>query len=76
MPGWYEFHHVFRDAGALAVDLTIRDSVGTEINSWMLSNPADTIPGVVAGNRYGWFSQLDVEIAVDSTQLEVSAITE
>ena len=53
--GWYTFKHVFRDnAGVLAVDMQVLDAAGTLLKSWTLSNPADTIPANVGGNRYAW----------------------
>jgi hypothetical protein len=55
--GWYVFEHVFRDnAGVLAVDLNVYDPSNALIGTWTLSNPADLIPSLVGGNRYGWFA--------------------
>ena len=55
--GWYTFEHRFRDngAGVLAVDLTLKNSVGVPLMMWTLSDPADVIGTTVGGNRYGWF---------------------
>jgi hypothetical protein len=54
--GWFTFEHRFRDqAGVLAVDLTIRDSLGIVRGAWTLSDPTDIINVNVGGNRYGWF---------------------
>jgi hypothetical protein len=55
--GWYSFEHRFRDngSGVLAVDLTIKDAVGTPLHTWTLSDPSDVIGQTVGGNRYGWF---------------------
>jgi len=54
--GWYTFKHIFRDdSGVLAVDMQVLDASGTVLKTWTLSNPADTIPSIVGGNRYGWF---------------------
>lgn len=54
--GWFTFEHRFRDqAGVLAVDLTIRDSLGMVRGTWTLSDPSDIINVTVGGNRYGWF---------------------
>src|SRR6185503_14086529 len=55
--GWYTFEHRFRDngAGVLAVDLTLKNSVGVPLMMWTLSDPTDLIGTTVGGNRYGWF---------------------
>lgn len=53
--GWFTFEHRFRDmGGVLAVDLTIRDSLGIVRGTWTLSDPTDIINVTVGGNRYGW----------------------
>lgn len=74
--GWYTFEHSFRDdAGALAVDLNLRDSSGSLLYSITRSNPADSIATVVGGNRYGWFTYNSIDgLAIDNTSL--SAIPE
>ena len=67
--GWYTFQHVFYNAGgSLAVDLNLLDSAGTVLWTETRNNPADTIAGVVGGNRYGWFTNIDVTggIAIDN----------
>ncbi len=52
--GWYTFEHRFYDSsGILAVDMTVRDSLGASVYTATLSNPADVI-ATVGGNRYGW----------------------
>jgi len=54
--GWYTFEHRFRDnAGVLAVDLTLKNSLGATLFMWTLSDPSDVIGQTVGGNRYGWF---------------------
>jgi len=55
--GWYTFEHRFRDngAGVLAVDLTLKNSLGVPLMMWTLSDPSDVIGTTVGGNRYGWF---------------------
>jgi hypothetical protein len=57
--GWYTFEHRFRDngSGVLAVDLTIKDALGTPLHTWTLSDPSDVIGATVGGNQYGWFAQ-------------------
>ncbi|MBD3309440.1 hypothetical protein GF339_23805 [candidate division KSB3 bacterium] len=70
--GWYTFQHVFYDnGGSLAVDLNLLDSSGTVLFTETRSTAADTIPGEVGGNRYGWFTFIDVSggIAIDNTSL-------
>ena len=39
----------------LAVDLTIKNSMGIPFMTWTLSDPSDIIGTTVGGNRYGWF---------------------
>lgn len=54
--GWYTFEHHFRDnGGVLAVDLTLKNSLGVAQMMWTLSDPSDVIGQTVGGNRYGWF---------------------
>jgi hypothetical protein len=67
--GWYTFQHHFRNnSGVLAVDLSILDSTGGLVKTWTLSDPGDTIPTVVGGNRYGWFAQNEfTSLAIDNT---------
>ncbi|MDQ2082873.1 VCBS domain-containing protein, partial [Xanthobacteraceae bacterium Astr-EGSB] len=70
--GWYTLQHVFHDVGGvLSVDLNLVDEDGTVIHVATLSSPADTIPAEVGGNRYGWFTSIDVPggIAVDTFTL-------
>lgn len=71
--GWYIFEHQFNNnSGTLEVDLILRDAGGTALFTKTLSNPADLIPTVVGGNRYGWFTNIDIAggIEVDSTMLQ------
>ena len=71
--GWYTLQHVFYDAGGvLAAQLNLLDQSGL-LYSATLSNPADTIPDQVGGNRYSWFVDINVPggIAVDNHTLEV-----
>ena len=72
--GWYILQHKFRDdGGVLAVDLNLLDSTGSTLFTETRSAAADTIPGEVGGNRYGWFTNIDVAggIKVDATSLNV-----
>ena len=70
--GWFTFEHRFRDngGGVLAVDLTIRDSLGIDRGTWTLSDQSDVIGDTVGGNRYGWFATNEFPfLAFDSTAL-------
>lgn len=73
--GWYTFEHVFReDGGQLAVDLNLYDDEGNLLFTETRTDASDTIPAEVGGNRYGWFTNVDVDggIAVDNTELQVT----
>lgn len=81
--GWYTLQHVFRDAGdgSLAVDLNLIDSVGSVLFTETRNNDTlDIIATEIGGNRYGWFTNIDIAggIAVDNVSLsavpEVGAI--
>jgi hypothetical protein len=70
--GWYTLQHVFyENAGALAVDLNLLDSTGNVLFTETRYNAADLIPDEVGGNRYAWFTVINVNggIAVDNHQL-------
>lgn len=70
--GWYTFQHVFRDAGGvLEVDLNLLDDGGTVLFTETRTTPGNVIPSVVGGNRYAWFTNIDVAdgIAVDNHRL-------
>lgn len=70
--GWYTFQHVFRDqGGALAVDLNLLDGNGNLLFTETRFSASDLIPQEVGGNRYGWFTFINVAggIAVDEHQL-------
>jgi hypothetical protein len=71
--GWYTFeHHFYDNSGVLAADLSIFDSSSALVNTWTLSNLADTIASV-GGNRYGWFTDNDFAVlAFDNAQLELT----
>ena len=72
--GWYTLQHEFYDAGGyLAVNLNLLDDAGNVLWTATRSNTADTIPGEVGGNRYAWFTHIDVSggIAVDEHELVV-----
>ncbi|HPF41284.1 MAG TPA: PEP-CTERM sorting domain-containing protein [Phycisphaerae bacterium] len=70
--GWYTLEHVFYDnAGLLSVDFNLRDSGGSLL--WSVTrggNPADMIPSVIGGNRYGWFTYNNIDgLAIDNVSL-------
>ena len=74
MAGWYTLQHVFyEDAGALAVDLNLLDASGTVVFTETRFTAADTIPAEVGGNRYAWFTFINVVdgVAVDDHQLSL-----
>lgn len=60
--GWFTFEHVFRDAGdgSLAVDLVLRDSDGNVVFVETRNNGADLLASVVGGNRYSWFTHINI----------------
>jgi len=70
---WYTFEHRFRDngSGVLAVDLTLKNSVGVPLMMWTLSDPSDVIGSTVGGNRYGWFpiDEFPLGLAFDNSVL-------
>ncbi|MHA7816363.1 MAG: PEP-CTERM sorting domain-containing protein [Pseudohaliea sp.] len=71
--GWYTFEHYFYDSvGTLAVDLILSDAGGSEVFRETRNNPSDLIPSEVGGNRYAWFTNIDIDgaIAVDNHRLE------
>lgn len=77
--GWYTFEHEFYDnMGVLAVDLVLRDAIGTELFRETRSDPTDTIPAEVGGNRYAWFTNIDITsgIAVDNHSLTIADVPE
>ena len=73
LEGWYTFEHHFRDNGfgILAVDLTIKNSLGVPLMMWTLSDPSDIIGTTVGGNRYGWFviNEFVPALALDNSAL-------
>lgn len=53
--GWYTFQeHFYEDGGLLAVELSILDSLGVTVGSWLLGGDPIATAG---GSRYGWFAQ-------------------
>lgn len=76
--GWYTIEQVFRDAGdgTLAVDVRLLDSIGTVLFSETRNDPTDIIATEVGGNRYGWFTFIDVAggVAIDGNTLNIAAV--
>jgi len=73
--GWYIFEHVFRDdSGVLAVDLNLYDMTLMLLFTETRSTPADTIPGEVGGNRYGWFTNIDIANGLAVDALAISTV--
>ena len=69
--GWFTLQHVFHNVGGhLSVDLNLIDAAGNVVFTQTLSNATDLISDV-GGNRYGWFTNIDVAggIAVDAISL-------
>lgn len=73
--GWYTFEHSFFDNGdgTLAVALNLYDSSGSLVFTEIRNNSADVLSTVVGGNRYGWFTNIDIAggINVDDVTLNV-----
>jgi hypothetical protein len=73
--GWYTFQHVFRDAGdgSLAVDLNLLDALGNVLFTETRNNAADLLGTIAGGNRYGWFTNIDIAdgINVDNARLTI-----
>lgn len=70
--GWYTFEWVFRNngSGVLAVDLNLRNAGGALLWTETRSDPSDIIATVIGGNRYMWFTFLEVnKLAIDNTRL-------
>ncbi|MCB2113844.1 MAG: hypothetical protein KDD85_09905 [Parvularculaceae bacterium] len=71
--GWYTFEHTFFDFGdgTLAVSMTVMNSAGVTLFTEVRNDPSDSFTADFGGNRYGWFTNIDVAggIAVDDTRL-------
>ena len=80
--GWYTLQHVFRDAGdgSLAVDMNLVDSSDSILFTETRNDASDLLGIEVGGNRYSWFTNIDIAggVAVDGHSLsavpEVNAI--
>jgi len=69
--GWYTFEFIYRDAGdgTLAVDLNLLDDSGIVLFTETRNNASDIIATEVGGNRYLWFTFIEVDyLAIDNTQ--------
>lgn len=71
--GWYTFeNHFYNNAGVLAVDMRIVDSLNQLVGSWTLSDPTDSI-GTIGGNRYGWFDYSEIpKLAIDNAEMHTA----
>ena len=73
--GWYTFEHSFYEAadGSLEVALNLYNSSGTLLFTEIRNNPADLVGSIAGGNRYGWFTNIDIAngINVDNVTLNV-----
>lgn len=76
--GWYTLQHVFTDnGGQLSVDLNLLDSEGTVLWTATRTDASDIVPAAVGGNRYAWFTHIDVEegIMVDNHRLILNELS-
>ena len=64
-------YYVRESGGALAVDLNLLDSGGNVLFTETRTNASDVIPDEVGGNRYAWFTFINVDggVAVDEFEL-------
>lgn len=70
--GWYTLQHVFYDnSGALAVDLNLVDQNGNLLWTETSFNATDLIPSEVGGNRYGWFTFINVDEGIGVDEQEI-----
>ena len=71
--GWYTFEHKFyeNEAGDIEVAMHVYDSLGASVFSETRSNVSDDFLTEYGGNRYGWFTNVDVTggIAIDNASL-------
>jgi hypothetical protein len=72
LSGWYTFEHMFTGVpgGPLTVVMRVMPA-GTNVTLgiWTLSDPSDIIGTTVAGNRYGWFAQNEIDqLAIDNSE--------
>jgi hypothetical protein len=70
--GWYTLQHMFYDdGGALAVDLNILDSGGNILFTETRSDAGDVIATEIGGNRYGWFTFINVDEGIGVDEQEI-----
>jgi len=71
--GWYTFEHKFyeNEDGNLEVAMNVYDAAGTWVFTEVRSDAGDDFDTMFGGNRYGWFTFVDVTggIAVDNVTL-------
>ena len=72
---WYTFEHDFYDYGdgTLAVDLNLRNSGGSLLFTETRNDAGNILATVVGGNRYAWFTNVDIAggIAIDNHSLTI-----
>ncbi|MFC3615389.1 beta strand repeat-containing protein [Lutimaribacter marinistellae] len=74
--GWYTLeHNAYENAdGDLEVAMNVYDAAGNWMFTEVRSDPSDDIATAVGGNRYGWFTNIDIAggVAVDSVSLQTA----
>ncbi|MCC1493200.1 VCBS domain-containing protein [Cognatishimia sp. F0-27] len=74
--GWYTLEHNFyeNDDGDLEVAMSVYDASGAWLFTEVRSSDLDPIDTEVGGNRYGWFTNIDVTggVPVDSVELSTA----
>lgn len=76
--GWYILQHVFEDdGGVLAVTMNVLNADRLELGDETHRYEENTIPDVIGGNRYGWFTfiSLGMTLPVDHTMRQVQDTT-
>ena len=74
--GWYRFRHTFRDeGGALNVDMQVINDAGQLVFSETRTDTDDLIGTEIGGNRYGWFTNIDIAtgLAIDNVRLDLTS---
>lgn len=74
--GWYTFVHEFYDngSGVLEVALHVFNAANTSIFTKILSTPADIIGNPAGGNRYLWFTNIDIAGGIPVNGIELTTI--
>jgi PEP-CTERM motif len=74
--GWYTFQTEFVDNGGfLNGDMSILDSLGILVASWVLDNDTSHPISGVGGNRYGWIVNNEFDfLAIDNASLTTTPL--